>query len=369
MLILPQSLQHPRRAVRLAGRPSDLLRHFRFHCALLHRGANAPQSARLASRTLDVSPHPRLGDRNVRQQCSRRNRSHSQSPVGIQPHAKIRHPRRVARRCVVFVTCRSNPGSLSSSSIFALYFAFCTWNAANMGHWLSVPFLMIFLGGFAYVALKSVSFWIQQLAALNPSRSDGVRVSHHSRFSCVLALWQAVQRTPGMFFSLALQINKCSCCVTTSRSPIPGLDFQVRSRRRAKQQRHADVGASENSQKNREHVLRLARSSNRGASREKSCPWTRPDVTPSSAASFGSKASNPETETPFGRYIYIHGTPEERNIGVASSYGCIRMRSTGRDRPLRHGGSRRPRPRSRLSPSNEPKIISGRLSNNSCARQ
>lgn len=29
----------------------------------------------------------------------------------------------------------------------------------------------------------------------------------------------------------------------------------------------------------------------------------------------------------FGRYIYIHGTPEERNIGHAASYGCIRMRS------------------------------------------
>jgi lipoprotein-anchoring transpeptidase ErfK/SrfK len=30
----------------------------------------------------------------------------------------------------------------------------------------------------------------------------------------------------------------------------------------------------------------------------------------------------------FGRHIYIHGTPEERNIGTPSSYGCIRMRST-----------------------------------------
>ena len=29
----------------------------------------------------------------------------------------------------------------------------------------------------------------------------------------------------------------------------------------------------------------------------------------------------------YGRYIYIHGTPEERNIGVPASYGCIRMRS------------------------------------------
>ena len=29
----------------------------------------------------------------------------------------------------------------------------------------------------------------------------------------------------------------------------------------------------------------------------------------------------------FSRYIYIHGTPEERNIGLPVSYGCIRMRS------------------------------------------
>src|ERR1700730_12232187 len=30
----------------------------------------------------------------------------------------------------------------------------------------------------------------------------------------------------------------------------------------------------------------------------------------------------------FRRDIYIHGTPEERNIGRRASYGCIRMRST-----------------------------------------
>src|SRR5256714_12469621 len=30
----------------------------------------------------------------------------------------------------------------------------------------------------------------------------------------------------------------------------------------------------------------------------------------------------------FARDIYIHGTPEERNIGRPASYGCIRMRST-----------------------------------------
>jgi lipoprotein-anchoring transpeptidase ErfK/SrfK len=29
----------------------------------------------------------------------------------------------------------------------------------------------------------------------------------------------------------------------------------------------------------------------------------------------------------YTRYIYIHGTPEERNIGLPVSYGCVRMRS------------------------------------------
>lgn len=30
----------------------------------------------------------------------------------------------------------------------------------------------------------------------------------------------------------------------------------------------------------------------------------------------------------FSRCIYIHGTPEERNIGTPASYGCIRMKSS-----------------------------------------
>jgi lipoprotein-anchoring transpeptidase ErfK/SrfK len=35
----------------------------------------------------------------------------------------------------------------------------------------------------------------------------------------------------------------------------------------------------------------------------------------------------PGNRNSFGRYIYIHGTPEERNIGWPVSYGCVRMRS------------------------------------------
>ena len=35
----------------------------------------------------------------------------------------------------------------------------------------------------------------------------------------------------------------------------------------------------------------------------------------------------PQNANAYRRYIYIHGTAEERNIGRPASYGCIRMRS------------------------------------------
>jgi len=38
----------------------------------------------------------------------------------------------------------------------------------------------------------------------------------------------------------------------------------------------------------------------------------------------GNESHNRNT---YGRYIYIHGTPEEYKIGQPASYGCIRMKS------------------------------------------
>lgn len=39
------------------------------------------------------------------------------------------------------------------------------------------------------------------------------------------------------------------------------------------------------------------------------------------------KGLEPGNRNAYDRCIYIHGTPEERNIGHPASYGCIRMRS------------------------------------------
>ena len=39
------------------------------------------------------------------------------------------------------------------------------------------------------------------------------------------------------------------------------------------------------------------------------------------------KGTERRNKNAFQRYIYIHGTPEERRIGEAASYGCMRMTS------------------------------------------
>src|SRR6202048_430996 len=41
----------------------------------------------------------------------------------------------------------------------------------------------------------------------------------------------------------------------------------------------------------------------------------------------GLRGREAQNANAFRRDIYIHGTPEERNIGRPASYGCIRMRS------------------------------------------
>lgn len=39
------------------------------------------------------------------------------------------------------------------------------------------------------------------------------------------------------------------------------------------------------------------------------------------------KGTEPQNRNAYARYIYIHGTPEEKNLGQPKSYGCIRMSS------------------------------------------
>ncbi len=55
---------------------------------------------------------------------------------------------------------------------FAAYFAFCAWKATLLGQWTSLPFIVMFMVGFAYVAMKSLGFWVQRWGAPTTGARD-----------------------------------------------------------------------------------------------------------------------------------------------------------------------------------------------------
>lgn len=51
--------------------------------------------------------------------------------------------------------------------LFAVYFGYCMWSAILKGNWMSVPFLLMFFGGFLYVSAKSFIFWMRQWSSIS----------------------------------------------------------------------------------------------------------------------------------------------------------------------------------------------------------
>jgi len=54
--------------------------------------------------------------------------------------------------------------------LFAIYFGFCVGMAILNGQWFSIPFLLVFLIGFSYVAFLSITFWLQRWSILSNSQ-------------------------------------------------------------------------------------------------------------------------------------------------------------------------------------------------------
>ncbi len=57
---------------------------------------------------------------------------------------------------------------------FAVYFAYCAWQAVLLHQWTSVPFILMFFVGFTYVSGKSFTFWLSRLTAPATDRTPAV---------------------------------------------------------------------------------------------------------------------------------------------------------------------------------------------------
>jgi L,D-transpeptidase catalytic domain len=104
------------------------------------------------------------------------------------------------------------------------------------------------------------------------------------------------------------------------------LDFEVRIRRLPAKQPHA-VGQLEIAKKIGDNAPLGAVFKDRIRTGEVVAP-NSPGRDPIVTRILWLRGREAQNANAFGRYIYIHGTPEERLIGMPASYGCIRMRST-----------------------------------------
>lgn len=81
------------------------------------------------------------------------------------------------------------------------------------------------------------------------------------------------------------------------------------------------------------------------------------------------KGLEPQNRHAFARCIYIHGTPEERNVGHPASFGCVRMKSVDMLRVFNSvgvGATVEIIPGSlpdSLAPASNPHVVSGPIAN------
>ena len=81
-------------------------------------------------------------------------------------------------------TCRSTrftPVAIPANTLlpflelgFALYFTYFVITAAIHGQWLSLPFLVLFQGGFGYVAISSMAQWFPKVNLEPDEPADAV---------------------------------------------------------------------------------------------------------------------------------------------------------------------------------------------------
>jgi lipoprotein-anchoring transpeptidase ErfK/SrfK len=202
-----------------------------------------------------------------------------------------------------------------AEALFAAFFAFCLWDAIRSGAWTSVPFLMLFAGGFAYVAGLSL------LARWNSAKTAAVAVAalalallagcatdnRHKLVVSAADQRMALVRDGQTIRTYPVSTSKFGLGDTPgSYATPPGL-MRVKSKIGG----GAPHGTVFKSRKPTGEIL----------------PVNAPGRDPIVTRILWLEGLEPRNRNAHSRFIYIHGTPEERNIGRPVSYGCVRMRS------------------------------------------
>ncbi len=211
-------------------------------------------------------------------------------------------------------------------AFFAAYFLVCLADAAQSGRWTSVPFLLLFVGGFVYVAGLSLFARLREIPS--PAR---------------LAVASGFSKSGALLMAGFLLLSGCASD-SRHRLVISAADQKMVLLQDGKPLRAYPVSTSKFGLGDRKGsyatplgTLRVRKKIGHGlpaGSVFKSriptgeiLPVDAPGRDPIVTRILWLEGLEDRNRNAFARYIYIHGTPEERNIGLPVSYGCIRMRS------------------------------------------
>src|SRR5262249_55424476 len=163
-----------------------------------------------------------------------------------------------------------------------------------------------------------------------PERSFSGVIAHETQ-QLPPASWSPsrILRSAGHPASHRCQHARAEASRSRPRHPhgdLSGFDFKIRIGRLPAKQPHA-LGQLEVAQKIGDNAPPAAVFKDRVRTGEVVVP-NSPGRDPIVTRILWLRGREAQNANAFGRYIYIHGTPEERLIGMPASYGCIRMRSS-----------------------------------------
>jgi len=212
---------------------------------------------------------------------------------------------------------------------FALYFLVCLVDACLGGRWTSLPFLALFVIGFSYVALlsfgarwSSPGFWSSEsMSVAGGLQKTGAALA----LASTLLLGGCASGSRNQMI-----ISTADQKMVLLRDGKPTRSFPVSTSK-------FGLGDSRGSYATPLGKLRVRKKigddmpagtvfKGRIPTGEV-LPVNAPGRDPIVTRILWLEGLEARNRNAFSRYIYIHGTPEERNIGQPVSFGCIRMRS------------------------------------------
>lgn len=215
-------------------------------------------------------------------------------------------------------------------AFFAAYFLICLGDAALGGRWTSLPFLGLFVGGFLYVSILSIAArwrpWGLWSAASPGELGQLQKTGSAILLATTLFLGGCAGDTRHQMI-----ISAADQKMVLLRDGQPTRTYPVSTSKFGLGDTHGSNTTPLGKLRVRKKIGEDMPAGTVFKSRVPTgeiLPVDAPGRDPIVTRILWLEGLEPRNRNTFSRYIYIHGTPEERNIGLPVSYGCVRMKSS-----------------------------------------